>query len=287
MTEVCVVHIVRASNGVDRLRTFIESYVEHPAGAEHDLLLIFKGFQHGTEPGEFAKLLADIRHKSVFVEDRGVDIGPYLLAAEMFDHAFFAWLNSFSIIQETGWLAKMLASGSRGDIGAAGATGSWESHYSNRKVIGRLQSVPNNRSLGSGTARYVLARLAQPLVLRQLERQFDAFPNIHIRTNAVLIRRSVLLHIRAPVIRSKSDALRFESGRHGFTRQIQRMGLGVVVVGRNGESYSAEDWPASATYRAADQANLLVSDNQTQAFDQADPQLRRTLSMIAWGRDLS
>ena len=43
-----------------------------------------------------------------------------------------------------------------------------------------------------------------------------------------------------------------------FTHQILQRGLHPVVVGRDGRAYDIDGWPASATYRAGGQQNLLV-----------------------------
>jgi hypothetical protein len=34
--EVCVVHLVRACNGIEPLKRFLTSYTQHPAGMKHD-----------------------------------------------------------------------------------------------------------------------------------------------------------------------------------------------------------------------------------------------------------
>jgi hypothetical protein len=63
------------------------------------------------------------------------------------------------------------------------------------------------------------------------------------------------------------------------------MGLNVLLVGRNGRSYTREQWPQSHTFRMSDQENLLVADNQTQAYEQADEATRREMSERTWGRE--
>src|SRR5665213_1673531 len=45
----CVVHLVRAANGIEPFRAFLESYVRHPAGLQHELVLLFKGFSSDRE----------------------------------------------------------------------------------------------------------------------------------------------------------------------------------------------------------------------------------------------
>ena len=35
--EICVIHLVRASNGIEPLKRFLTSYRSHTTGLEHDL----------------------------------------------------------------------------------------------------------------------------------------------------------------------------------------------------------------------------------------------------------
>jgi len=61
------------------------------------------------------------------------------------------------------------------------------------------------------------------------------------------------------------------------------MGLGVVVVGRDGRGYEKERWAESETLWQGQQRNLLVSDNQTRQYAEADALGRAWLSRTAWG----
>ena len=70
-----------------------------------------------------------------------------------------------------------------------------------------------------------------------------------------------------------------------MTRAVWAQGQGAVVVGRDGAVYPPEAWPDSATFRARDQANLLIADNRTRQWEDADPSERARLSRLAWGAD--
>lgn len=79
------------------------------------------------------------------------------------------------------------------------------------------------------------------------------------------------------------DALRFENGRRSLTRQVLKMGLEAVIVGRDGQRYEVSEWPSSGTFRQNEQHNLLVADNRTIEYTTALPELRRRLDIKAWG----
>ena len=68
-----------------------------------------------------------------------------------------------------------------------------------------------------------------------------------------------------------------------MTRQIQARGLGVRVVGKDGRGYGPEEWAQSGTFWQESQENLLVADNQTRRFTEADEATRRRLTRSAWG----
>jgi hypothetical protein len=163
-------------------------------------------------------------------------------------------------------------------VGVVGATGSYESAYANRVLM--LGALPiTSWSLLHGTVRYGMRRREQT----RFRSRFAPFPNYHLRTNAFLIARSVMLRLQVDAIRSKTDAARFESGENSLTRQILRQGLKPLVIGRDGRAYEKEAWYESGTFRSGDQRNLLVADNRTNHYLQADPDTQRMLAVFAWG----
>jgi hypothetical protein len=68
---------VRRQNGLAPLDRFLVSYRAHPAGAAHELVILFKGFRgDGGTQGHDA-LLEGLPHRRLFVSDRGFDLNPY------------------------------------------------------------------------------------------------------------------------------------------------------------------------------------------------------------------
>ncbi|HQR44233.1 MAG TPA: hypothetical protein PLX97_16165, partial [Gemmatales bacterium] len=93
----------------------------------------------------------------------------------------------------------------------------------------------------------------------------------------------IILRFWPSIVLSKQNAYLFENGKRNLTCKVLRMGLQVLVVGRDGRAYCKEDWLQSRTYRAGNQENLLVADNQTRLYAAADDQLRHRLTGAAWG----
>lgn len=265
-----VVHLVRASNGIEPFSRFVESYRQMKAGANHDLILVFKGFGKNPELSGYRRLLAGLNCKAIFLKDFGFDIRPYFIVARKFKYLYYCFFNSFSIILDENWLAKLFHAISNEKVGLVGATGSYESVYSHMLSL--------KREYGSFTKKIVAA-----FRLNYYKKWFDPFPNYHIRTNAFMISGNHMRNIHMGPMLKKIHAMRFESGKSGLTKQILRMNLKALVVGKDGIAYDKEDWCYSNTYALGTQSNLLVSDNRTQIYSKSDLKGRQVISKLAWG----
>lgn len=276
MSTIGLAHLVRAKNGTAPFKRFLDSYRAHPPGCEHELLLLCKGFGARQELQPYRELLGDIRCRALWLPDVGFDIRPYFVAARRFTHPYFCFLNSYSEALADDWLAKMYRHSARPGVGLVGATSSYLSMYDNLfDWHDQIRQHPNYQgALGR-------ARLAVRTLLYR--RWFPSFPNPFIRTNAFLIARDVMLRIRRPALRAKVDANRFESGVDSLTRQVERLGLRALVVGRDGVGYEQADWPYSNTFMQHDQGNLLVADNRTLQYAASDNEERLRISRASWG----
>jgi hypothetical protein len=284
MKQICVVHLVRAHNGIEPFRHFIESYRANPGGVEHDLLIVFKGFNQPQDTAEYRELLSPFDYSTLDVSDEGFDVTAYFAAAKRYaeEYRYFCFLNSFSVIQDSGWLNKLYAQISRPGIGLVGATGSWQSHRGRAKLwqIPLYVLIHQYRKYGYKACWKISAASFQ---FGQLLWDCNPFPNYHVRTNAFMISCETVKKIECRKMKSKLDAHRFESGKNGLTSQILKMGKTILVVGKDGIGYEKEKWHDSRTFWNVDQENLLVADNQTRDYQCGEADRRRYLSNIAWG----
>ena len=273
VTDICVVHLIRKKNGIEPFRQFLSSYLNHRAGIEHDLLIIYKGFYRKVDMVPYENLLKDVPHSYMQVADFGFDLRAYFLAAKRCNSKYLCFLNSFSIILDHEWLLKLYRHITQPDVGMAGATGCWGS-----LIIGRL-STNKNQPLWKKIIRRLLWR-----IIRAYQRQyFHVFPNPYMRTNAFMMSRDNMLKIKKGIIVTKTYTHKLESGKQGFTRQVIKMGLKVIVVGRNGIGYEAKDWLSSNTFWHGKQDNLLISDNKTRTYSDDNLDLKKILETYAWG----
>jgi hypothetical protein len=288
MPELCVVHLARHANGWEPFDRFMRSYEEHPAGIDHDLVVAVKGLPGSDPPREYVERVAPSGGRVLPLGDTGFDVGSYWATARALPYASYCFLNSFSVVLDDDWLAKM-ARHHGPSVGLVGASGSWESHLTGAGAPLRAGLfLPPWRIAPDPFPSRRLTAKDRLWLIEEWRRQwarFPPFPNPHIRTNAFLIRRDLMLDIEVGDLSTKAGVLRFESGRRSLTRQIGRRGLAVVVVGQDGVAYLPDAWPQSHTFRSGDQFNLMISDNRTEEWAALDDPAREELSVRAWGRD--
>lgn len=233
-TKLAVLYLARGAddNAEDKFESFILSYLKWPAGAEHDLFVVMKGFASTPMLRATKDRFKVLMPSFIETEDGRFDIGAYADALKSIPHERLCFLNTNSEICSASWLSKLCVNLDREGVGLVSASGSFES-------------------------------------LSMLGRRFPAFPNVHVRSNAFMILRDHFLAVAGHAkLMTKSDAWLLESGTSSFTRYVFSLGLDALIVGRNGRGYSSAWWTASDTFCQGEQSNLLVSDNVTRGFDE-------------------
>ena len=232
----------------DAFRTFLVAYDYHSAGTGHDLVVVNKGAARRRSDAEFPGVMRVLN-----VSDFGLALCAFGKAVKQLggEYALLCLLNSWSRPVAHRWLAKLAAAAEDPAVGLAGATGSWES----------------------------FAKPGQSRLKRWL---FPPFPNPHVRATSFCARAELLERAwpRWPYGFKWMEHLH-EIGRRGLSRRCEALGLRNVVVGRDGKPY--HDYRAAGTYRFGDPANLLVADNQTDRYRDADAAGRADLERRAWG----
>ena len=262
MPDICVVHLVRKKNGIEPFRSFLASYLENSAGIDHELLVLYKGFSQKGDITSYEKLLRNIPHSTLRVPDFGFDLRYYFMVAKKYNRKYYCFLNSFSLILDNDWLLKLYHHISKPGVGLVGATGSW---LGTGPVLPILKKNKDTTLMHMGRLLYKIPRR---YFIRYL---FPRQPNYHIRTNGFMIMRDTMLKIHRGMLLTKIQAYLLESGKYGITRQIEKMGLRPLVVGKDGKGYKKNEWNISNTFWQGTQGNLMISDNQTRKYDVAGP----------------
>lgn len=267
-----LVHLVWAPLGPEPLARFLECYAREPAGAEHELVVLYNGFDDDRAIAGHRALLGHVAqsHREVVLPERLQDLAAYDQAARVLEHDQLCFLNSHSRPQNAGWLGALVEHMHASTVGLVGATGTFESQV-------------EGAALG-GQGHESLLWLRRRVAVRRARALYPPFPNPHVRTNAFAIDRERLLSLDLGRAVDKLGAHRLESGWEGMSRRLRERGLRTLVVGRDRRAYEPEQWPASRTFRSGNQENLLVSDNRTREYDEASPERRRELELLAWGR---
>jgi hypothetical protein len=230
---------------LSRVRRFVETYRLFPSGTQHAFYVILKGFRSESKKHECLNLFSNMKHKVIETDDDNFDLGAFRAAAEQVENGTVCCLNTNSEIMSGNWLVKFSVQLKEG-VGAIGATGSYET-------------------------------------LRSAHPSFPSFPNIHLRSNAFLMRREHACRFLQNKIPDKMAAWLAESGTESVSRQLFKLGLTLTVVGKSGRAYGPRDWAKSGTFRQSEQENLLIHDNQTRAYENAHYGDKCFLTKNTWG----
>jgi hypothetical protein len=281
-SAICVVHLVRASNGIEPLRQFLLSYRKHDPGVAHRLLVVLKGFYRDRLDAEYEKLLDEAGAARTFLADWGYDISAYFrIAAAQSAPRFFCFVNSFSEILADDWLLKLYEASVSRSAGLVGATGSYQGFHRDWKSIPHREKFSMRVAWKNKLLRLPLVENLNELANRMLSPEF---PNPHVRTNGFLIERDTMLALHPKVTITKRRSYGFESGRDSMTRQILGMNKTAYIVGRDGTVYDIGEWGQSATFWQDKQQNLLISDKQTKRYQVLDEEAQKIFRRYAWGQ---
>ncbi len=76
-----LVHLVRHANGLEPFVRFMDSYDRHPAGLDHELVLLFKGFPVDVATAPYTQRVTDRELRAIHVSDEELDLSAYVAAA--------------------------------------------------------------------------------------------------------------------------------------------------------------------------------------------------------------
>jgi hypothetical protein len=252
--EITVVHLVWGPLGPDYLQRFIDSYLEHPAGVAHDLVLAYNGIENAQQEAQLDRVVADVPHRKITLPEPVQDLPAYQEAAQQHPSQYYLFANSYCHVLVDGWLELLLKHARREDVGMVAPSGSYESMST-----------------------------AAPWWLKPLRLiGFARFPNAHLRTGVFMLSNKMIESLDWPPVKTKQDAWKLENGRKGFSAQVAKRGLKLIVAGADGVGYEPPDWRASDTFRTGEQSNLVIADNRTDDYARGTPEEREFLAGYAW-----
>jgi hypothetical protein len=317
--DLALFYLARHVEGLASFQRFVDSYKRHPAGCDHKLVIIYKGFEHEADL-EAARAVFDLPHAEVRVTDEHYDIGAYMQSAHQINAEHLCFVNTHTEILADNWLSHLRNAIADESIGIAGATASYESLYDSLALLDRvvwlagferiaydeelaehyrfilephapwwLKEKPQTESrYGHFYERYLdekwkreWSNATSPGGRNAFLEGFPRFPNPHVRSNGFILRREDFL--RFNVQPTKKSTYGFESGPNGLSQTLAREGKRLVMVDRNGRCFDQDEWPHAHCFRSGNQENLLMADNQTRSYDRLSQPERNTHLMMSWG----
>jgi len=267
MSVPAIIYLARIAEGDAPFLAFIESYLNNKPDIPHDFVVIFKGNQSPLKDSPGYLHLLEESNFLFSASDRMTALTACFEIAASLINEKLIFLNTFSRFLSPDWLSIYMRHLANPSIGLVGATGSYESMSSDY-----CRNHPATWKVWSKDMR---DRLRDCI-------DFPFFPNPHIRSNAFGLKADTISTLKKQRFQTKREEYRFESGRNSLTKQVSAMGLKPVVVGRDGKAYSQFEWFNSNTFRNSEQENLLIADNQTDTYLNADSVLRGILAHHAW-----
>lgn len=254
-----------------RLKSFLFSYREFNAGIKHEAWIVLKG-KHALQELERVKSEA-YDFNILLTYDSGFDLDAYTRFMKATRTTWAFCLNSSSTILCNDWLKIFYEAGLNTGANLIGNTASWSS-----------QGHPITPILDQKYRAKVRGFIKTLLSLKK-KKFYPKRPNFHIRTNAFLIRSDLWLTIMAnKKPRTKADCHILESGFCGLSQQLLSNDYKIITVDRWSNTYLPADWPYKGAFRTPDQPHfLIIDDNQTRYYAEADQSLRKRLSFEAWG----
>ena len=277
--NIAVVYLSWLPAGINHFTIFIQSYINHSASLQHDLLILFNGVKDKNELIPYYNLLSvnEISFQE-FSLPGGQDIKAYQWIANKIHHKHILFLNTYAEILKDNWLLHFDNAMKKSNAGIVGATGSWQSHYTTV-----FKKFPLQWEF-SKPARYNYRKYK--LFLKAFfywQFLFKSFPSPHIRTSSFYINRETFLKCKTKDIKTKFDAYLFENGRKSLSNKLLKKGLTLIVIDKYGATFSGKEWKESNTFWINNQENLLIADNQTKLYEQSSNEEKSKLSNLAWG----
>jgi hypothetical protein len=323
-SDLAVVYLARYAEGPKPIRTFVKSYERYQAGTAHDLIVLRKGTpdpaidlalapylalgislpDEGVDLTAYALAAARLPHRLIVFlnsfseiasddwlvklrsayEEHGIGIagatGSYesprssmrrlkrglFLAQRKFSLSPTYFRRIFQFVRRI--LPKHF------------------SRYLVNKMISRI-TASAGKSTGAPDADFEVywARETKAEGKYEYFQSMPDYPNPHLRTNGFIIDRCLFLETLPSNVLTRESAYLYECGPNSLTRKILSNGKKAIVVGRDGRRYDVEAWPESRTFRLQDQANLLIRDNQTRAFEAMNRREREAFAAMTWGED--
>ena len=262
-------------NALSNLENFLTSINKYDAGVNHEMVYIFKNFNN-RELDRIQKDYEITEDQSIELSDSYYDIGSYYLATKHVKKGLVFFLNSYSRPQADNWLKFFVEAYSNNSSYLVGATGSYESLGFNMPYLKDFNPI--------SVMKWGIKYFYRLLISIKNYSKFISYPNPHIRSNSFLTTSNIFLEyiekVGIPI--TKKDCHQIESGLSSFTNFVKQRNLNPGIVDSLGKFYCLDSMHLSSVYRRSDQKHLIVKDNRTDNFENADKEEKISLCWDSW-----
>ena len=250
----------------ETLINFVKHYKKHKSGINHQLIICFKLFET-SQIKDLKKHLINIDYKEFI--DKGKnndwDFGSYKRVSEFFYNKDILFLSSHSYPVCNDWLKKLFIFKNEKTVIAP--TASYESLVDSIKLKNKFYKI----------IRYLIRKY-------KFTKNFNKFPNPHLRTSSFLINSKVFLDfIKNKKIRNKEDTLKIESGKNSLTNYLKNKKIKILVVNLDGEKFEENNWKYSETYNFLNHDKSIISDKHSRKYLKLNNEEKTAARLKVWG----
>ena len=244
---------------------FVKNYKKYKSGYKHRLLICYKLLEK-KKIDIYRKKLKSLNHLEFidFEKRNDYDFGSYYRIAKKYNNYNILFLNGHSYPVKNNWLKKTVKHFKDNTI--IGFTGSYQSLFSSLKIKKVYKIYQNLRN-------YVFYK-----------KNFNKFPNPHIRTSCFLINSIDFINFnKSRKYEKKEDTWKTESGKKGLTNYFLKKGYRVIVVNSEGKAFKHNKWKQSKTFCNGSQEKLLISDKHSRKYEYSNSKQRKIFNKLVWG----
>ena len=250
----------------EKLISFINHYKKYKSGLNHKLIICLKLLKL-KEIIKTRKYLKDIKYTEFIDpnETNDWDFGSYKRVAKYFYNKDILFLNSHSYPICNNWLKKLFLYKNKNTVIAP--TASYESLTDSIKLKNKFHKI----------IRYLIRR-------HRFLKNFDKFPNPHIRTSSFLINSKLFFeYIKNKPLRNKEDTLKIESGKNGLLKYLKKKKIKPFVVNSDGNKFDENNWKFSETYCFTKTNKAIISDKHTRKYLKFSKSKKKNIRTKVWG----
>ena len=315
---VSISYVIREADGIDAFDNFIDSLEKFPIPKSISLYILLKESRELFRLQIQNRLQASkIKANIVVGSDGGFDLGSHLEIASRVSSDLLVLFTSTTQPCSKNWILSLTQPFKDQQVGIVGSMFSNESLKTSYLLLIRLKLKhklsQKLNGFESDLSSYwgISKEKVSPMLLvfrlikipnfffRKIEKtllcfiaklnpwksvkNFPEFPNPHIRTTGMAIRRDLYVEILDKVPVSKFDAFNYESGSDSITKRAEGLGYKVGLVQKNGVFVSIQNPKARTTFRFVG-GDSLISDHQSRHFHTLSKRHKLILTKITQGK---